>query len=232
MSGYKLPRELRSGAYTRPLKIGLDVPGWFIDDLRAIDSNLYLVWHPYKVLYDDVMTQYEGLSEDPRFTISPQPQYGCDEIWGFVLTDGQERPLPDNRWHVWRLSRDRGWSHIVQLEDVSSSYLTFFLERLSLQSRIQDKYGTRAWSRFQWEEEMLRQERAELDEHEDFRSSLEENRSLMREVLDNWRSGYTAPTNPQKDVIMSYSGQRNRSKISRPITDEEGGLVVPARWSR
>jgi hypothetical protein len=58
----------------------------------------------------------------------------------------------------------------------------------------------------------------------------EENAWLLRRAMDNFDRGVTKPTNPEKEQIISYPGQSHRSRVSRPITDEEGGLVVPGDW--
>ena len=48
--------------------------------------------------------------------------------------------------------------------------------------------------------------------------------------MENFDRGVVAPTNPEKETIVSYGGQTNRSKIVRPLDDEEGGLIVPEKW--
>ena len=49
----------------------------------------------------------------------------------------------------------------------------------------------------------------------------------FRKAMENFEHGITAPTNPMKESIISYAGQKNRSRIIRPLDDEEGGLVLP-----
>ena len=44
--------------------------------------------------------------------------------------------------------------------------------------------------------------------------------------MENFEFGRTAPTNPTKDIIMSYRGQTNKSKIIRPLNDKDVGLTT------
>lgn len=226
----KLPKTFRSEARTRPVQEGIDFPSWFLDDMKAVDERLHLVWHPWRVMYDEHMNTYAGRIEDPRFTIGEQAQYGGEEIWGFVLTDGSGHPIPENHWHCWRLS-EMGWCHVTRMEEPSRAFLAFFLDRLQLQSYITGKYGPRAWARFEWDEKEQR-ESAGLEKMDlEFKDVLHENKRIMEEVRENWKSGVVASTDPRKDVIISYPGQTNRSGYSRPLDDEEGGFIVPPTWS-
>ena len=50
------------------------------------------------------------------------------------------------------------------------------------------------------------------------------NRPLLREAMENFDRGHTKPTNPTKDHIMSYPKQEKRSRIIRPLQDEDVGL--------
>src|SRR3990167_6782812 len=58
------------------------------------------------------------------------------------------------------------------------------------------------------------------------------NSKLMKDVAENFASGITAPSNPEIDIIASYAGQKNRSRITRTRTDEEGQLIVPEEYRR
>jgi hypothetical protein len=59
-----------------------------------------------------------------------------------------------------------------------------------------------------------------------FRDIQGENKAMTRKAMENLAMGITRPTNPTKDIIASYKGQTNFTKITRPITDTEGGLIT------
>jgi hypothetical protein len=61
---------------------------------------------------------------------------------------------------------------------------------------------------------------------------MEENRWLLTRAMDNMASGRINATNPTKDIITSFSGQGNKSRIVRPLTDTEGGLILPEQWRK
>lgn len=211
----------RNSSY-REFKAGIDLPSWFVDDLKSIDSKLYIVWHPYKVIWDSVMNQYEGLLVDPRFTI--HREYG-EENWGFVTTNGRGAPLPDRSWHIWRLCEPHGWAHVLQIESKESGYLSLLARRLHLQGRFRDRYGDIAWNK----KVRADQEQAQVDalaaKQELFDAVQDENKWLMRRAMENFERGIVKPTNPQKEIISSYAGQKNRSRIIRPLDDEDVKLV-------
>jgi hypothetical protein len=52
------------------------------------------------------------------------------------------------------------------------------------------------------------------------------NSKLMKSAAENFASGVTAPTNPEREIIASFRGQSNKTKIVRPLTDKEGGLIT------
>lgn len=190
-------------------------------DLKSIDDKLYIVYHPFAMIWDDIMNQYSGELEDPRFTI--HREHG-EEVWGFVTTNGDGSPIPECAWHVWRLSEPHGWCHVVRIEDRSESYLRLMIERLHTQRGFRDKYGHIAWNR-QWrsnEEEA--QEKAQDDYQEGFEAVQKENSWLTKNARDNMSRGITAPTNPTVEKIVSYAGQKNRTATSRPLEDEDVGL--------
>ena len=56
------------------------------------------------------------------------------------------------------------------------------------------------------------------------------NSGMFGRAAENMARGLTAPTAPTKEIITSFSGQTNHSKIVRPITDREGGLILPEDW--
>ncbi|MCI0564835.1 MAG: hypothetical protein MN733_40735, partial [Nitrososphaera sp.] len=56
---------------------------------------------------------------------------------------------------------------------------------------------------------------------------LDNNKHIMGRVMENFSRKITAPTRPKRDIIMSGAGISKRSKITREVTDREGGLVLP-----
>lgn len=225
-----LPRDFRPrGLHYRRLIPGLHLPCWFIDGLKSVDENLHLVWHPFKVMYDDIINADMGSLEDPRFTI--HEQYG-QEIWGHVLTNRDGSPARDEAWHVWRLARPYGWAHITRLDQTSTAFLHFCLNRLYLADQISGRYGHRAWNLYQREEQEVARQNKIDDVNQLLMDTTKENKWLMRKAMENLERGIINPTNPTKDVITSYSGQTNRNRIERRITDKEGGLVLPEQLQR
>lgn len=225
---YILPNRWRpSGLRYRKLHPGLDLPRWFIDGIRAVDSNLYFIWHPYRVLYEGMMNQYSGGIEESRYTINA---HGGEEIWGYILTDNNNRPLPEEKWHCWRLCEPYGWAHVFDIKSKDPDYLKTLLNRLWLQARITEKYGFKAYARYLREEKEKEHEKQLKDEDDLFHDVQKENHWLWSKAMDEYSRGNIKPTNPEKDVIMSYKGQDKRSKITREITDGEGGLVLPDKW--
>jgi len=218
----RLPSMSRPhGSSYREFMPGIDLPSWFQDDLKAIDPKLYLVWHPFRVMWDDMMNQYEGDSENPRFTI--HREHG-EENWGFVLTDGKGTPLSEQAWHVWRFCEPHGWAHIVKIEDKSSEYLGLLTKRLHIQARFRDTYGDFAWNKNIKEEQDEAQIKAQDAHQEMFDAVQDENKWLTRNAMDNMERGVTAPSNPTTGQIISYPGQKNRGTIVRPLEDDDVGL--------
>lgn len=218
----KLPNTLRpSRSLNRECQRGIDLPSWFFDDLKAIDPKLYIVWHPYRVMWDNLMNQYEGELEDPRFTI--HREHG-EEVWGFTMTDGRGAPIPEQAWHVWRLCEPHGWAHIIRIDYKSESYLKLLINRLHIQSRFREKYGDIAWNRHIDQEQTVEQQKKQDDKQRLFEACQEENKWVMRNAMDNFQRGKTAPTNPQKETISSFAGQTHRSKLIRPLDDADVGL--------
>lgn len=200
---------------------GIDLPSWFQDDLKAIDHKLYLIWHPYRVMWDNMMNQYEGDAENPRFTI--HREHG-EENWGFVLTDGKGTPLAEHAWHLWRFCEPHGWAHIVKIEDKSSEYLSLLRNRLHIQARFRDTYGDFAWNKNIKEEQDEAQIKAQDAHQEMFDAVQDENKWLTRNAMAEMERGNTAPSNPTTGQIISYPGQVNRGTIVRPLEDDDVGL--------
>ena len=189
----------------KEFKPGHDLPRWFYDGLRAIDKNLYFVWHPWNTTYDDFMTQYTGTLADPRFSIHEEHGH---EVWGWVLTDNKNQPLPDNTWHIWRLS-DVGWCHIINIQSKDPDHLKLILDRIHLQAEIQKK-GIMAWNKYMREEREKREEAERIQKDLLFQDVNKENKWLLDRAYENFERGITAPTRPQKESIFSYHGQGKR----------------------
>lgn len=224
----KLPDRMRPrGIRYKRFTPGLDLPSWFFYGLKGIDQDLHIVHHPYRVMWDDIINGDAGPIEDTRYTI--HEEYG-ELNFGYVLTDNVGAPLPDGSWHIWRLCEPHGWGHIVQIEDNHNYYLKLMLKRLYLQAKISDKYGHRAYSRHLDQEAEDEAAIMRKDKQALFDAVQEENSWLMQRAMDNFGRGKFAPTNPQKETITSYGGQTHRSRLSRPLDDTEGGLVIPSDW--
>lgn len=203
--------------------IGVDIPSWFFHGLRAIDKDFYLIKHSFRVLWDDIINEYEGPLDDPRYCINKN--HGTINF-GFVLTDNTGKPLEDGSFHLWRYCWPHGWAHIIKIEDTHEKYLRLLLKRLYLQAKITDKYGFKAYSRKRRDEEEEEDLIKQKDKDSLFQAFQEENDWLLRKAKENYLSGKIAPTNPTKETIVSYPNQTNRTKTLRPLEDHEGGLVV------
>jgi hypothetical protein len=227
--GY-LPQKYRpEGLQFRDFRPGVDLPYEFHLDIKAIDPKLYFVWHPFNVMYDMIMNQYTGSMEDPRFAI--EEQY-CQEVWGFISTDNRGRPIKDETWHIWRLCDPYGWAHVSNIATDAPEYLRLLVNRLHLQATIQAEGGDLAYNRKLREDEEAAREKEAKDKTELFDAVHKENSWLLNRAMDNFASGKTASTNPTKDIITSFPGQTNHTKIVRPITDTEGGLIIPDSWKQ
>lgn len=219
-----LPQTLRPrNVFHRKFVSGLDLPSWFNDELKSIDSNLHLVWHPHRVLWDDIINEYEGSLEDGRFTI--HQEHG-QENWGFVLSYGDGSPIPDRSWHIWRLCDPFGWAHIVKLEDRGEEYLNLCLKRLWRQATVRNKYGDRAYNKELRDGAQAEHERKVVDRLDLNEQIQKQNSWHLRRAMENFERGIVKPTNPQREQIISYPGQTNKTKTTRPLEDSEGGLVT------
>ncbi len=224
--GSLLPETLRPrGVFHREFIPGLDLPSWFYYDLKAIDGKLHIIYHPYRVMWDDIINQYEGPLDDSRFSI--HYEHG-QENWGFVLKQsGSDAPIEEASWHVWRLCEPYGWAHIVKIEAREGKYLELLTSRLNLQARFTDKYGHHAWNRKTEADTSEMQEKAQDDKDDMMDAVMKENEWLTKKARENFQRGQTAPTNPQISKIISYPGQKNKSRTVRALSDTEGGLVIP-----
>ena len=203
---------------------GLDLPSWFYYGLKAVDNDFHLVYHPYEVMWETIINQYEGELEDPRLTI--HRQFG-EMVFGHVFTHGITGvPTPDHSWHIWRYCDPHGWAHILKIESGHGHYLKLALNRIYLQGRFTDRYGARAWTHKLGDDEDARTVKMQDDKEEIFQAVNDENSWLLDKAADNFSRGFTQPTNPQKEMIFSTPGVMKRTKTSRPLSDEEGGLVT------
>lgn len=223
MNTISVPRIFRSGRNLRTLIPGLDLSCEFIDNIRSIDKRIYPIFHPYEVLYEDFMNQYTGKIDDPRYCIG-SPDGIEEEIWGWPLKTNKNIYKEDGHIHLWRLS-DIGWSHIVRLESKDPAYLQTVVNRLYIQANYRDKYGDLAWNQKVREDEAEEKAKRAQKEEAQFSDIQKENKWLLRKAMDNFERGITQATNPTKEIITSFRGQTNHTKIIRPITDKEGGLI-------
>jgi hypothetical protein len=191
-----------------------------------MDNQLEIVWHQFKTLYDDLMNTYSGSFEDSRHNI--HQELGT-ELWGYPLCNREGAPDSDGSWHVWRLAWPHGYTHVVKIESTQDSYLNILLERLHLQATAP---SPKAYQKKKAAEEQERRFGAQKNVQQYKRDVDAENAPFFKKAMDNALSGRLNPTNPTKDAIYSYKGQKNRSRIVRPLDDSEGGLVIPEHLKR
>ena len=221
-----LPKYLRPmGLNRRDFRKGIDLPAWFHDEIKCIDKDLYFVWHPFQVIYENVMNQYSGGAEDTRFCIN---EYCGQEIWGWPLKEADERPIEENRWHLWRLNSCLGWCHVINVASNSPEHLRKVLRELHWQARISEApMAQKAMVRAMKTDEEDRMEAAIAARDSLFDDTRKENKAFLKEVKENFERGHVKPTNPQKESVYSFPGQKNFTKTVRPLEDREGGLVIP-----
>ena len=220
-----LPQDFRPrGLQHRILVPGLHLPAEFIQDIRGIDDTLYFVWHPFEVLYEDIMTHCTGKADDPRWCINES--FG-QEIWGCPLTLPDSSPKPDGTWHIWQLYRNVGWLHVSNIASTEPEHLNRIVNRLGREKFFKARYGAMEWNHKMRKDDEDREARLQDAKDQQFRDIQGENKWLTRKAMENLERGVTAPSRPTKDIITSFAGQTNRSKMTREITDKEGGLVLP-----
>jgi len=179
------------------------------------------------MLWDSIINDYAGSLEDPRYEI----HYKHSELnFGYVLTNGSGEPTPDGAWHIWRLCRPHGWAHIIKVESTDRAYCNLLVRRLWLQAKYNDHYGHTGYSRMLEEMQVAERQKAQDDREDLMNEIYKTNSSMMNRVAENFEFGRTEPTNPMKESIMSYPGQKDHSKIVRPLEDKEGGLILPDEW--
>ena len=226
MGLHYLPSILRPDREGHPLRTGAggDIARFFYDAIKAIDPNLYFVWHPYRVMYDNVMNQYLGMYEDARFCI--HEEFG-EEVWGYAyLKPKLHEPIPECRWHLWRLCDPYGWCHVSIVESHDDEYLVLLANRLHKQAVFSDRYSQKEYAKMVLKDQEAYMEKQKDDADQLYSDVQKENAWLTRRAMDNMHSGKTAPTTPTKEIITNISPK----KIVRPITDTEGGLVLPDSW--
>ena len=209
----------------RMCKPGIDLPAWFYHDLKSIDSKLEFVWHEFRTLYDDVMNSYTGSFEESRYNI--HNEFG-QELWGYPLTNGQGNPIPEHSWHIWRQQWPHGLCHVMKIESTESGYLNVLLSRLHLQANSTPRKYQRKMTE-EAEEKRLKEQKQTKDLMADVQAA---NAGFLNKIKDNAARGLWKPTNPTKDAIYSFPGQKNRSRIIRPLEDHEGGLILPDDWKK
>ncbi len=227
----KVPSCYRSGGYLKPCELGVDLPAWFVDGVQAIDKDLYPIFHPFQVIWDDLINNHSGSLDDPRFTIGTPPGFSY-ELWGYPMKQRRsDAPILDGTWHLWRACHSVGaWAHVIRLESRNDEYLAAVLELLYFNAKFSDKYGHHALNRHREEEQENLTAKEQQDRDDLFTQISKANKRLLTSAAAELASGRYRPTNPQKETIIGYAGQTNRSRIVRPLEDREGGLIVPDEY--
>lgn len=222
-----LPKDFRPKDLQHKILVpGLHLPAEFIQDIKGIDDTLNFVWHPFEVLYEDnIMNLYSGKVDDPRWNI--HESFG-QEIWGYALTLPDGSPKPDETWHIWQLNRDKGgWNHVSNISSTEPSHLLRIVRRLWKEKMYKAAYGAIEWNHKMRQDDEDREARLQDAKDQQFRDIQGENKWLTRKAMENLERGVTKPSRPTKDIITSFAGQGNHTKITREITDREGGLILP-----
>lgn len=225
MSGIKLPADFRpENSNYRRFRPGLDLPAEFYYGIKGIDSKLYFIYHEIETLYEDVMTNYSQKIDNPSWNIH------CDangkEIWGYPLTLPDGSYKFENRWHLWSLTPDIGWSHVSNVASEEPSHLNRIINRLGKEKLYKARYGAFEWNHKLRQDNEEREAQLQAAKDGQFKDIQGENKAFTKKAMENLGRGITAPTNPTREIITSYKGQGNRTKIVRPLTDKEGGLVT------
>jgi hypothetical protein len=224
----KLPEIGRPIIRYRQCALGIDLPAWFMYDLWSIDRAFFPIFHIHRLLWDDIVNDGSGELDNPRYPVLENSFKAGELTMGFILTDGQGRPIPDGKWHLWRLcSPVNSWAHIVPIECKDLLYLKLLVERIWLQAKYNDRYGNRGYQRMMEQLDIERRTKIQ-DEKQDLMGEIHKvNSAMVNRAMQNFEYGRVEPTRPKKDIIVSGAGLTKRSKITRDITDAEGGLVLP-----
>jgi hypothetical protein len=174
------------------------------------------------------VNEYTGKLTDERYPIVENSfKYG-ELVMGHVLTNGKEEPTPDGTWHIWRWCEPaRSYAHVINIDCKDEMYLNLLVKRLWLQAKYNDKYGHSGYQKLMEQADIEHRQKI-ADDRQDLMGEIHKaNSAMINRAMYNMEHGRTAATNPTKEVISSYSGQKNRSKIVRPLEDREGGLLLP-----
>jgi hypothetical protein len=197
-------------------------------DLWSIDSHLYPIFHPYRILWDDLVNSYTGATQDERYPITENSHRVGELVMGHVLSNGQGVPTPDGSWHIWRWCEPaRAWAHIIPVESKDRTYLRLLVERLWLQAKYNDRYGHRGYQKMMEEADVDQRQKIADDKNDLMGEIHKANSGMMKRIISNYERGVVDSTNPQKESVISYTGQTNKSRTVRPLEDREGGLILP-----
>jgi len=216
----KLP--LNVGGYSRTVTPGIEFPAWFIQSIKEIDRNLHFVWHAYDSLTENPINEYAGRLDDPRFTI--HEQFG-QVVFGYLPTNRFGEPLPKNEWHIWWKREGMGWFHVMPIFSLSEPYLKLVADRLHTQAKAMDRAKARHYVRDLLQAEADEVLRVKIKKDADnFKDQNKSNKRLIQTAMENLSRGKILPTNPSKQSIISYPGQKNRGGLIVPVSEREGGL--------
>lgn len=226
MYSTSLPLKFRPNVKHRELKLGTDVPAKFFYDMKAIDDKLHLVFHEIETLpTEPVINQYYGSLEDYRTPVHVAHGSMC---WGFPLYTKRDGPKYQYSWHIYRLEA-AGWAHVIDLQSKEPAYLRAVIENIYTQAKLKKVSKTAYREHLDNTDQETRAKK--MSEKEQLLMDIQtENKGFMKKVMENYEAGHVKPTNPTKDIITSYSGQTNRSRIIRPLGDKEGGLILPDKF--
>lgn len=229
----RLPEKgLPVGMPYKVCEMGVDLPAQFLHDLRSLDDQLYVIWHPYRILWDDMVNDYQGEIIDPRYHIGVNSARCGELVMGHVLTNGQDVPTPDGNWHVWRWCEPASaWAHVIAIESKDPMYQRLLVKRLWLQAMYNDKFGAKGYQKLMEQADLDEREKLQNEKSDLMNEISKANSGMMSKVRDNFEHGRTEATRPMKETIVSAPGLSNKSKMVRPATDREGGMVLPEGFS-
>lgn len=225
----KLPERGRPrDVYYRHCALGIDLPAEFVYDMRSIDKDFHFIFHPYRLLWDDMVNDYTGSLEDPRYPIVENTHRFGQLVMGHVLTNGQDVPTEDGTWHVWRWCEPAAaWAHIINIDSRDEQYLRLVAKRIHLAAVYNDKYGHRGYQQMMEQADIERREKIQDDKTDLMDEISKVNSAMLSRVRDNYERGVVNSTNPTKETIMSGGGLSSARKLVRPLSDREGGLILP-----
>jgi hypothetical protein len=225
----KLPQRGRpEGVRYRKCDMGTNLSAQFVCDIRGLDEHIYPIFHPYQILWDDMVNTYTGYNADPRYSICENSYKAGELVMGHILTDGKDVPVPDGHWHLWRYCEPaNSWAHIINIDSTDALYLQLLVKRLWLQAAYNDKYGHRGYQKLMEQADIAKREKIQSDKNDMMNEISKANSAMLSRVRDNLEAGRVNSTNPTKEIIMSGAGMSNKSKIVRPLNDREGGLILP-----